>query len=118
MRTLWAVLAAILTTITGTAILGDLVCEEVRGRLNRLPHTLIRLAVRRVPPEVREDLAQSGPPNSTRSSAALRRSPSPGCTAAPDTASDYCGPPRASAVTSAGSPYKTYGMSLRRTAFE
>jgi hypothetical protein len=58
MRALWAVLAAILVTLTGTAILGDLVSEEIRGRLDRLPYALIRLAVRRVLPGVREDLAE------------------------------------------------------------
>jgi hypothetical protein len=58
MRILWAVLAAILATLTGTAILGDLVSEEIRVRLDRLPHALIRLAARRLPSDVREDLAE------------------------------------------------------------
>jgi hypothetical protein len=57
MKALWAVLAAVLA-MTGTAILGDLVSEEVRGRLDHLPHALIRLAARRLPPDVREDLAE------------------------------------------------------------
>jgi hypothetical protein len=58
MKTVWAILAAILATLTGTAILGDLVSEEIRGRLDHLPHAIIRLAARRLPPDVREDLAQ------------------------------------------------------------
>lgn len=37
-------------------ILADLVSEEVRGRLDRLPHRLIRLAGRRFDSEIREDV--------------------------------------------------------------
>jgi hypothetical protein len=42
----------------GLAILtlGDMASEEVRARLDRLPRTLIGLAVRRLPPELRDDL--------------------------------------------------------------
>lgn len=40
----------------GVGILADLVSEEVRGRLDRLPHRLIRLAGRRLDPEIREDV--------------------------------------------------------------
>jgi hypothetical protein len=58
MKTSWGILVAVLATMTGTAILGDMVSEEIRGRLDRLPHALIRLAARWLPPDVREDLAE------------------------------------------------------------
>jgi hypothetical protein len=42
----------------GLAILtlGDMASKEVRARLDRLPRALIGLAVRRLPPELRDDL--------------------------------------------------------------
>jgi hypothetical protein len=58
MKALWGILAAILTTLTGAAILGDLISEEIRGRLDQLPHGLLRLAARRVQADVRQDLAE------------------------------------------------------------
>jgi len=58
MKLIWGVLAAIVATLTGTAVLGDLVSGEIRGRLDRLPHALIRLAAHRLPSDVRQDLAE------------------------------------------------------------
>lgn len=49
-----AVAMGILIGLT-VGTLADLVSEEVRGRLDRLPHWLIRLAGRRLDPEIRED---------------------------------------------------------------
>ncbi len=51
---------AVLVGFAGVLILacvGDLVSEEVRARLDRLPHSLIALAARRVPADVRAELA-------------------------------------------------------------
>jgi len=53
MSAVWAVIAAILTTLVGIC-LGDLASEEIRGRLDQLPHALIRLASHRVPGNLRE----------------------------------------------------------------
>jgi hypothetical protein len=57
MTLVWGLLT-FLAGIAITAILGDLFSEEIRGRLELLPYTLIRLAVRRLPPDVRDDLAE------------------------------------------------------------
>lgn len=48
-------LVALLAAITGAAA-GELVSEEIRGRLDHLPRRLLRLAARRLPPSLREDL--------------------------------------------------------------
>ena len=37
-------------------VLGDLISDEIRGLIARTPHWMLRLAVRRVTPSVREDL--------------------------------------------------------------
>jgi len=37
-------------------IVGDLVSEEVRARLDHLPHTVLRLAIRRLPANLRDDI--------------------------------------------------------------
>jgi hypothetical protein len=54
MRAAWAVVGGILGSLIMVA-LGDLVSEEVRVRLDRLPFGLIRLAGRRLPVEMRDD---------------------------------------------------------------
>jgi hypothetical protein len=46
---LWAALALI--GGLGTAAVGDMVSEEVRDRLEQLPHAILRLAARRLDPE-------------------------------------------------------------------
>lgn len=38
-----------------TTVVGDLVSEEVRGHLERIPYALVRLAARRLPVEVRSE---------------------------------------------------------------
>jgi hypothetical protein len=48
------VLLAAASTLLIVAV-GDLVSEEVRSRLDRLPHVLLRLAAWRLPAELRED---------------------------------------------------------------
>jgi hypothetical protein len=114
----WAVLVAILATLTGTAILGDLISEEIRGQLDRLSHALIRLAACRLPPDVREDLAEEW----TAELHEILR----GAEALPVTRL-YRGTRYGLGLLWAasslgrdlsGSPYKTCGMSLRLTAFE
>jgi hypothetical protein len=50
----WAALLGLLVL----ACVGALVSEEVRGRLERLPHALIALAARRAPPEMRAELRE------------------------------------------------------------
>jgi len=54
------ILIAILAFIAlvGPALIGDLVSEEIRNRLDRLPHGLIRLATRRLPMGVRRELTE------------------------------------------------------------
>ena len=55
-----SVLVTFLLAITSTlaaATLGDLVSEEVRSRLDRLPLLIVRLAVRRLPAELRGEQA-------------------------------------------------------------
>jgi hypothetical protein len=47
----WAALAFL--AMAGTAVLGDMVSEEARDRLDRLPHAILRAAARRLPPEDR-----------------------------------------------------------------
>jgi hypothetical protein len=52
---------AVLAGFAGILVLacvGNLVSEEVRGRLDRLPHALIALAARRAPADVRAELAE------------------------------------------------------------
>ena len=39
-------------------IVGDLVSEEVRARLDHLPHTVLRLAIRRLSPDLRDDIGE------------------------------------------------------------
>ena len=56
MSAVWAVIAATLAALAGICI-GDLASEEIRGRLDRLPNALIRLASHRIPGNVRDDLA-------------------------------------------------------------
>lgn len=53
-------LTAVAIAITSLAIvtLGDLVSEEVRARLDQIPLTLLRLAVRRLPERLREEFGQ------------------------------------------------------------
>ncbi len=58
MKAVWAFLAAAVAALTGTAVLGELISQEIRGRLDQVPHGLIRLAARRLQPELREDLAE------------------------------------------------------------
>lgn len=48
---LWAVLA--LVSSLGMTALGDMVSEEVRDRLDHLPHAILRLAARRLGPDQR-----------------------------------------------------------------
>jgi hypothetical protein len=57
MKTLTAVAGAIVA-IVATVVLGDLASHAIRERLERLLHGCIRLAARRLPAEIREDLAQ------------------------------------------------------------
>ena len=57
MTALWALLWGILGFLTAAAI-GDIFSEEIRGRLDRLPHALISLTARRLPPDVRDDLTE------------------------------------------------------------
>jgi hypothetical protein len=57
MRTVRGIVATVLAAMTG-AILGDLVSEEIRARLDRLPQALVSLAARRLPLDVREDLSE------------------------------------------------------------
>jgi hypothetical protein len=55
MTVLWtAVLSSVGVLIFGVA--GNALSDEARGRLDRLPHTLLRLAGRRLPHDVRDDL--------------------------------------------------------------
>jgi hypothetical protein len=54
MGTLWT-LAAVIAALAAACI-GDLISEEIRCRLDRLPQRLIRLAVRRVPADLRREL--------------------------------------------------------------
>jgi lipopolysaccharide/colanic/teichoic acid biosynthesis glycosyltransferase len=39
-------------------IIGDLVSEEVRARLDQLPHAVLRLAIRRLPAQLRADISK------------------------------------------------------------
>jgi hypothetical protein len=57
MRALAAAAGAMLA-IVATIILGDLASQAVRGHLERLLHGCIRLAARRLPAEIRADLAR------------------------------------------------------------
>jgi hypothetical protein len=52
MTAIWLAIGSIIGGLAGVAI-GDLVSEEVRGRLDRFPAALIRLAGRRLPRKVR-----------------------------------------------------------------
>jgi hypothetical protein len=54
MGAVWTVIAVV--AALAMACIGDLISEEIRYRLDRLPHGLIRLAVRRVPADLRGDL--------------------------------------------------------------
>lgn len=40
------------------AAIGDMVSEEIRARLDRLPHVILRLATRRLPAELRADIGE------------------------------------------------------------
>jgi hypothetical protein len=54
---MWGALVAVgvcLVALVGTAI-GDLLSEEMRGRLDEIPHRLLRLAARRLPATIREE---------------------------------------------------------------
>jgi hypothetical protein len=51
----WAIIVGVMAALAVTCF-GDLVSEEIRGRLDLLTRALIRLAVRRVPEDVRDDL--------------------------------------------------------------
>jgi hypothetical protein len=53
----WAALVGLIGMLV-LACVGDLASEEVRGRLERLPHALIALAARRAPPEMRAELRE------------------------------------------------------------
>jgi hypothetical protein len=52
--------AALIAALTGLAIvtLGDLFSEEVRGRLDRLPHALIHLVGRRLADDIRNTMIE------------------------------------------------------------
>lgn len=52
---MWAALGIIIGGLGMTAI-GDMVSEEVRDRLDHLPHAILRLAARRLDPGLREDV--------------------------------------------------------------
>lgn len=54
MTAFWVAVGAIVAALA-TACVGDLVSEEVRGRLDRLPYQLIRLAARHIPQDLRSD---------------------------------------------------------------
>jgi hypothetical protein len=51
----WATLGGIVAVTTGK-VAGDLVSKEIEGRLDRIPQVLLRLARRRLPPELRVPL--------------------------------------------------------------
>jgi hypothetical protein len=52
---LGALLIGVFGALVGAAV-GDLASEEIRGRLDRLPHGVVRLAARLLPEQVRDDL--------------------------------------------------------------
>jgi hypothetical protein len=57
MGTLWTLVAVVaVVAALAAACIGDLISEEIRHRLDRLPQGLIRLAVRRVPADLRHEL--------------------------------------------------------------
>jgi putative nucleotidyltransferase with HDIG domain len=53
----WEAIAAAVGAVAGGAAAGAL-GEEFRGRVDLLPHMLVRLAARRIPRDLREDLAE------------------------------------------------------------
>lgn len=53
---LWALLG-ILGTL-GTTIFGSMIAQEARGRLDRVPHAILRLAARRLTPSQRDSSYQ------------------------------------------------------------
>lgn len=57
MTALWVVLAGLGAFVVGLvgAVVGDLLSEEVRDRLDELPEWLLRLAAQRLPADLRED---------------------------------------------------------------
>jgi hypothetical protein len=53
----------LIATLTGLGglflgVCSDMISEEMRGRLDRLPQALVRLAARRLPEEIRDDMAR------------------------------------------------------------
>ena len=55
MSVIGAIIVGVLAALAVT-FLSDLISEEIRNRLDRLPRALMRLAARRLPDDVREDL--------------------------------------------------------------
>ncbi|MFY1698520.1 hypothetical protein [Solwaraspora sp. WMMA2101] len=53
-------MVAVLLGLAGlfVAALGDMISEEVRTRLDQLPHALVRLAARRMPASMRDELLE------------------------------------------------------------
>jgi hypothetical protein len=53
-------LIAALTGLGGLflGVCSDMISEEMRGRLDRLPQALVRMAARRLPEEIRDDMAR------------------------------------------------------------
>lgn len=60
LEALFAALAAVAAfgAFAGTAFLGNWISEELRGRLDRLPRELLRLATCRLAAEIRDDVAE------------------------------------------------------------
>lgn len=59
MRSVWIAAPAIgaVAIVVAKAFIGDMVQEEARTRLHRIPFALIRMAITQVPRELRDDLA-------------------------------------------------------------
>lgn len=51
---IWGIVGFLIALIVATV--GDLVSEELRGRLDRMPYAVLRLAIRRLPAEIRQSV--------------------------------------------------------------
>ena len=55
MKVVWGAIAGFIMTIISMTV-GALVSEELRSRLDRMPHAVLRLAIRRLPVETRQSV--------------------------------------------------------------